>query len=358
MMFGCVAFMASVSAQTTTTTMSDKNMKDGDKMEASTVSNKMDSKQAMEDVERYLSSALEMEYRNSTIESLGLTSEEIEDFDPIFSDYVDAKKKMIRKKMRMFQDFQEEMDPDDSAKNIEEDKADFIEDYMEFRADEIEMRKNYFDRLEDKISVDKALQFIMMEEAEENKTQREVMVRMVPVFINFNDMPSFMQDDYKTSSSYNYNSNNNGQAYTASNPDAVGQAKSAIKEFNSWVTKRDGKMSLDHDYTYNGIEALVGVIESIDNTMNNNVDVASKKTAIMDAAAKLKVKKYGDEHADAAKKAFTHIAKLMNSVTGSNDMTLMNVAKKIDKDILLLDQAAHVYNFFETANNQLKNIKL
>ncbi len=355
MMFGCVAFMASVSAQTTT--MSDKNRKDGDKMEASTVSNEVDSKQAMEDIERYLSSALEMEYRNSTIKSLGLTSEEIEEFDPIFRDYVDAKKDMIRKKMRMFQDFREEMDEDDSPENIEEDKADFIEDYMEFRADEIEMRKNYFDRLEDKIAVDKALQFIMMEEAEESKTQREVMIRMVPVLINVNEMPSFMQEDYRTSSSYNYDSKN-GQAYTVSNVDAVGQAKSAIKEFNSWVMKRDGKMSLSHDYTYNGIEALVGVIESIDNTMNNDIDVVSKKKDIMDVAGKLKIKKYGDEHADAAKKVFTHIAKLMNNVTGSNDMSLMNIAEKIDKDVLLLDQSAHVYNFFETANNQLKNIEL
>ncbi|MEM1326816.1 MAG: hypothetical protein AAGI23_12720 [Bacteroidota bacterium] len=395
MMLGCVAFLASASAQQPTTTKSTQKV--------STISN-VESEQATKDFERYMSSLLKMEYRNATINALGLTNEEVEEFDPIFKDYVEKKQDMMRKKMRMFKDFQEEMDEDDSPENIEEDKADFIEDYLEFTADEIEMRKRYFDRLEDKISVEKALQFITMEEMAENRIQRETIIRMVPFIIVEEDMSDEMKSEYDKFRNPSYNDNmkdskkgqsynstndddstlddtrtynavtngtrynqrvdvdgstrNNGKATAVSNADAVGQAKSKIDEFRSWVMSNKGEASLSHDYTYNGIEALLGVIESIDQTMDNNISVSNMKSEVMDIASKLKVDKYGDEHADVAYDAFTYIARMMNNVTGSNDMALMNAAKKIDKDVLLLDQAKHIYNFFETANQQLQSIKL
>lgn len=304
---------------------------------------------SMEDFERYVNSALEMDYRNTTIEALELTEEETIAFDPIFSSYMDKKKNLMQKRARMLKDFQEEMDPDDSAKNLKEDKADFIEDYWELTIDEMELRKDYFDKLEDKIALNKAIQFFVWEQMAESRMNQEMMVQLVPVLIRSNEMPDFMKYDYSIGSK-------------GSSKDRSDRAMKSVKEFDKWVSKKNsGKVDLSHEYTYNGIKHLLNAVQSVSYTDNwNKNSVQSEKSRIMNMAAKLKENRYSDEHADLALKAFTAISDLMNGMEGPTNKMMINLdksAKAIDPDVLLTKQAQKVYTFFEEANRKLQSMK-
>lgn len=143
-----------------------------------------------EDFQRYFKSKLKMDYRKATINNLELTSDEIVAFDPIFLDYMEDKSRLFDKKMRLMDRFKEEMAEDDSEKNQNEDRADFIEDYWEIEIAESELRKDYYDLLEGKISKDKAASFFLWEEAIDNRITTNSVGEFIPRFIEVGNIPS------------------------------------------------------------------------------------------------------------------------------------------------------------------------
>ncbi|MEM9887036.1 MAG: hypothetical protein AAF849_14170 [Bacteroidota bacterium] len=329
-----------------------------------------------EDYEQYFDAKLRMDYRNATIEALNLTKEETVAFDPVFKNYMRAKRNLTEKKLDLVEDFKAEIAEDDSFENEQEDRADFIEDYWELAIDEMKLRKDYFDILEDKIAVDKAARFFLWEESMDTRMQRTNMIEVFPIIIKLNDLEG---------QSYNSNSeeqmNKKGKQATAysnigepmneretpkQNKDVKKnksysnatwkttdkKAQNAINDLDTWVSSNKGLVDISHDYTYNGVSKILTALEAInDSDMMNRPSFGTEKVGIMKTAKQLRKDPYATTHADMAREIFISIADMF-----PNNENLSSTARSIKKDELLTKQSDTIYAFFEQANDRIQSM--
>lgn len=312
----------------------------------------------MDDYERYFDKVLEMEYRKSTINALEMTSEEIEKFNPIFDNYMNDKQKIVKERMKLLEEFKEEMSEDDSEKNMDDDRADFIEGYLQASIDEKKLQKKYFDEIEDEISVDKAIKFLLWEDMIEDRMNTRTIVKYVPMPM---DIQYWSMDN---DSDKNMGTNNNDAKYKDMKSKEMKnegmkdkemknkEMKNSVKNYSSWVLDHDGDVDISHDYTYTGVSKMMAVLEQMNNSkMLSTTSFASEKEKIMNMVAKLKKDPTSNDHADIAKRTFTAIASLMN-----NNDNLMQAANKIDVDELMTNQASTIKNFFKTAHTEIQSV--
>ena len=136
------------------------------KMEANRENSMMNSNQTdAAKYRRYTDNQLNMDFRNAAYEALQLTSEDIDEIDPLFYSYMAAAEELAEKRDKMLEG---NMKIDHNAANSAaqmEDYADFFEDYREVEIESMKLKKNYFDRMEDKVGTDKAIQFFLFEDA-------------------------------------------------------------------------------------------------------------------------------------------------------------------------------------------------
>jgi hypothetical protein len=335
-----------------------------------------------EDYQRYIDSKMEMDFRNMTLKALDLTSDEIIAFDPIFREYMNDKDRLFEKRMNLLEDFRDEMREDDSVKNQNEDRADFIEDYWETEIAEMELSKNYFDRLEDAIPVDKAIKFFLWEDAIQDQIVRNTMSEFVPMVLEFEYYPlnsdekkrkdkarwkkdkkkdKWNSDKKDMSMKKEYKSKDKltakGSSSTSSTSTAMlsVETQKSLSTFNEWNKSNKGKVDISHEYTAAGLNALVTALDGVRTDMNLYLpSFDEKKKMIMNVAATIQKDPYSLKHADMIHKAFVGIGELMENVNQSNELTM--IGKKINPDIMLTKQAPHIYNFFETANSQLQSL--
>ena len=102
-----------------------------------------------EGFERMLKTQYKVELRSLAGSALDMTSEEIEDFIPIFMDYMKYKNSLVERRNDLVKDYQDEMKEDDTAKDEAEETADFIENYLEVDIADMELQKDYFDKFEE-----------------------------------------------------------------------------------------------------------------------------------------------------------------------------------------------------------------
>ncbi len=138
----------------------------------------------MEDYERFIDKKLEMNFRLSAMEAINLTSEEISAFNPVFDNYITAKDRLSDKKFKILEAYAEEMREESDADDRAEETSDLIEDYWEAEIAEMELKKDYYDRLEDKIPFQKAIDFFLYEETVENDMKYDILVPTMPTVIN------------------------------------------------------------------------------------------------------------------------------------------------------------------------------
>jgi len=84
--------------------------------------------------ERIIENKMEVEFRSFAYKKLKLNSEEINDFDPVFKEYMNDKTDLIEEKYDMFQKYSN-MDAD------ERDRSDFVDDYLETEIDELQLKR-------------------------------------------------------------------------------------------------------------------------------------------------------------------------------------------------------------------------
>lgn len=133
------------------------------------------------DYERFIDKKLEMNFRLNAMEAINLTSEEINAFNPVFDNYVAAKDRLSEKKFKILENYVEEMQDESDVEDRAEETSDLIEDYWEAEIAEMELKKDYYDILEDKIPFQKAVDFFLYEETVENDLKYDILVPTMPI---------------------------------------------------------------------------------------------------------------------------------------------------------------------------------
>lgn len=134
----------------------------------------------IEDYERYIDKRLEMNFRLSAMDAINLTPEEINAFNPVFDNYIEAKDRLSEKKFAILEDYTEEMEDEEDADDQAEETSDMIEDYWEAEIAEMELKKDYYDILENKIPFQKAIDFFLYEETVENDMKYDILMPIMP----------------------------------------------------------------------------------------------------------------------------------------------------------------------------------
>ena len=138
-----------------------------------------------EDYKRYLDEKMEMDFRLSAMEAIDLTPEEIEAFNPVFDNYIAAKDMVMDRKMRALEDFVEDMEEEVLPEKLDEETSDFIESYWEAEIAEMELKKQTYDILENKIPYKKAINFFLFEESAENMVSYNILRSEMPTILFF-----------------------------------------------------------------------------------------------------------------------------------------------------------------------------
>ena len=279
---------------------------------------------------RMAQSQFEVDMRGIAIESLNLDEEQTADFTPIFLDYTSDKKKLMDRREALVAEYGEEMKENDTEEDEMEETADFIEDYLEFDIRELELRKDYFDLLEDRIGAMNALAFFDLESMYSNRIQRMSLLKTVPVTAVITMIEPV---------NYSY--------------------KPQMDAYNKWnKVYIDGNVTLDHNFTYTGVEKLLNAAEAMVRAEGITVnDFADRKEMIMGKAKQMKENWKSLNHADLAREAFNETAGILTEIAkdGRFDVSqewvdkLSSQAGMIKPGVKLTEQNEQVNSFFDTA---------
>lgn len=309
-----------------------------------------------EDYQSYIDSKLDMQLRNATFDALHLTKKEIIDVDPGFNAYMSKQDRLLEKRSEHLEDISEELKEDDDLDNHLEDYADFVEDYRENEIKAMELKKDYFDELEDKIGTRKATQFFLFQNAVENRITMNLYAELLPDFIIFDNHPGkqAMSEEPKEKMKKDKKMHSDKMA-TDKKMTFSSNTLYMVQNFDKWVTENHGQVSLSHEYTSDGLKTLVSTLELIKNDKNTYIpNFATKKAMILENAEQMTENWKSTQHADQTKEAFVALAQMMKALDSSNN--LKSIASNLNKKTLLTDQASTIYRFFESANQSLQQL--
>lgn len=289
------------------------------------------------DYERLLDAYLRVSFREYAYETLNLSSDQIIALDPLFMEYMKERNALMDKRTDLMNEYNEEMKEDDRAEDEAEESAEFVEDYWEINIDEQRLRKETFDRMEDAISFRKAFEFFLLEEAIANRVNQEKAIEYIPVLVDL-DSPELTY--YRE-----------------------------VDRYNTWMKRNDisidGKTSLDHQYTYDGLMKLSRTIKATVNAVDADIENFDTHLATIKEKANIMTQdKYADNHADAARVAFVTVATLMEEIAALDGVVVASerikalrmAAEKIDPNTLYLEQSKHAYSFFNEAQQTINNL--
>ena len=143
----------------------------------------MDTKVTHEDYERMIENHYKIDFREKAIKSMDLTKEEIIRFDPIYNDYVSRKRGIIDERFELLRNYQDLLHKFDDNRTDSEVTADFIENFWETQIAEMELKKDFFDRFEDVVSNEKAINFLLFEEKAQSRMEEASMIGIVPMMV-------------------------------------------------------------------------------------------------------------------------------------------------------------------------------
>ena len=293
-----------------------------------------DNEVGAQDYERMIKNTFEVEFRELAIEVLGLDEETIEEFTPIYLDYMEEKAEIMEERTALIKEHKDEMSEDQSVASIDEEAAAFVENYMELDIDEMQLEKNYYDKFEDIMTYKQAMRFFELEEGFRSRIARAQLVEYIPVMVELE--PVYV----------------------------VYEREKA--DFNNWKDINiDGRVSLDHNFTNDGLTKLLkkkkAMIEG-EGIYVKNFDERQQK--VMKKADEMRKNWKADEHAAMAREAFIMTANLLRDIHNnsglniSEDMSveLLEEAKQINPNTLYVKQRDQVYNFFDKAEKVINRL--
>lgn len=285
-----------------------------------------------EDYERLINSAFKVDFRAFVINQLDLSEEEIEGFTPLYLDYMTQKAEILDRRAQLVAEHREEMKEENNDNEAEE-TADFIENYWETDINITQLKKDFFDKLEDEIPYRKAMAFFEIEEAVRQRIQRMQLVDLVPV------------------------------VYEKVDPIATYYV--ALDDYNQWALDINGNVSLDHTYTHDGISKLtkaVGAMAAAEDIYVENW--TEKKQKLMKMADDLTTNWRSLEHANTTHQAFMMLNEVFKAVTDDERFTgtkawvnkLDKTARMINPAEQLTNQADAVVQYFDQAQSLVNEL--
>ncbi len=366
----------------------------------------------MTDYERMLQNQQKVEFRMQAIKTLGLSELQIKDFDPLYSGYMQKKNELAQKRIKLLNEYMEEVAENDSPSNEENDKEEFLEDYLELQVKEMELRKDYFDKMEDVITADNAFGFYLIEDMAANNyymhllegkfapfivVQREAYSSNAPGMNSSNPSVTNRSIDSGNASNSNANrststspnapssptpapsstnkansntnapmpsnatngnmNNNNYASTTAKTVDS--QYRADIDTYSNWVRNTKANVGGNHQYTHDGLNNLVKAISALSMACNLTTDNAftANKSKIIANATELQKDPKSNKHADLMRQSFTMAADMLKSVQEGCNQTasstavaqVAEAARKIDVNKTSNSQQQEIMAFFQKA---------
>lgn len=314
-----------------------------------------------QDYEWMLQAQNQVAFRTYVINTLNLSEQQIKDFDPMYADYMKAKNELAKKKTKLINDYIDEIAENDSPRNEENDKEEFMEDYLELQVDESKLRKETFDRMEDKITADNAFGFFMIEDMVANDYYKNMLQRIFTpyVVITTEVVPS---NATTTTTPKNATTSPTAKS-TSSTPTAKKgvdrKYRSDIDAYSAWVRNDNSEVKDPHHYTRNGLTSLVAAISALGMAcdVSNDQTFAMNKKKIMANSEKLGVNPSSNEHPDIMRESFIMAAEMLQSLqqkcnypTSTNYVTqAAEAARKIDVSKTSMEQASVIKDFFKKA---------
>ncbi len=306
---------------------------------------------------------LDVDFLTWTIEALDLTDEEKEGFADVMEDYMRKQARLVRKKTKLIEEYQEEMKEDDSAKDEAEETEDFVEDFWEVDIDLMELRKDYFDKFENVVGLDKAFNFFLLENEVRNRLITKRVYHIVPMVIQI-DADSGEKDSDRYSSSKSskemsdkaHQKSKTGKTYAKKDASVKGTHGNAVEDYNSWCDmSKDKDFSGHHADIRSGITKIVSAIDHLaDESGATLSDWSTKRQKILAKAEKLDDDPKSDNHADWAEEIFAMTGEALESLAKSPEVAYKGMEvkqaceaiEKIDPDTLLGKQDQQVHEFF------------
>lgn len=321
------------------------------------------------DYEHLLQANNEVAFRTYVINNLALTEQQIKDFDPMYADYMKSKNEIAMKKTKLLNDYVEEMAENDSPRNEENDKEEFMEDYLELQVAESKLRKECFDRMEDKITADKAFGFLMLEDMVSNDYYQTIVSRKFTPYIIMTEEKHAMAPATPSNTMTpkapappkpNMTSN------TTKTMTVDRRYRADIDAYSKWVNTDKGEVQDPHTYTRNGLTSLVAAINALGMACNANTDATfmANKNKIMQNNEKLGKNPSSNEHPDIMRESFILASDMLKSVqqkcnhTASNAavMQVSDAARMIEVNKTSMAQADVIKNFFKKAQMAVDNM--
>ncbi len=355
----------------------------------------------MSDYERMLQNQQKVDFRTQSSKTLGLSAQQVKDFDPLYNSYMKEKSELAQDRMKLLNKYMKEIAEDDSPANEENDKEEFLEDYIELQIKEMKLRKEYFDKMEDVITADKAFGFYLIEDMAANSIYNQILdTRFAPFTSqqwnsssnaspsnNSNSSPSNMNNRPTTippnSSSTSPTNSGTNPANSTINLDATNDKmnnanpagttgnsldrryRADIDAYSNW--SKNTKMVIDnkHQYTHDGLNKLVTAISSLSTacSMANDNAFTSNKHKIMANATELQKDPSSTTHARLMRESFIMAADMLkkvqqscgqNSSTSSNAITQMaDAARKLDVSKATSTQQQYIKDFFQKSQTAI-----
>ena len=282
-----------------------------------------------------------------SLDMLDLDEKEAEQFTGIYNRYVQDYIAIQQKREKLVDEAAEEIAEEDSMNDKQDEVADFIENYWETKIATEELKKDYFDELEDVIGPMRALKFFEVlnmyedRDASRSMTRIPAMISLAPVRISYQpDLDQF----------YTWKMRNVDQR--------MNQSKD-LKKIDI-----EGKVALDHEFTYEGLNKLLTATESMVRAENLTIsNFSERKSKIMALAKDMTTNWKETTHADSAREAFILTADLMKEASRAlgyeQDAWLMKLeenARAISGAQRYTDQADEAYAFFDSAERVLNRL--
>jgi len=310
------------------------------------------------DYERMMEKRLEVNFRNYAIKTLSLSETETNAFDDIFFEYMNDKDDIIDTKYSLLDEYVASAKTNDELDD--ETTADFIENYWESEIDEMQIEKDYFDRLEDEIGVKKATNFFLLEDAVQNRLKNSMYAKNMPLLIEIERFSVF--DDGKKKKWMEKQDSTPKRKNTAQSM----KTKAAVRSYVEWAKSSDPKkVAYSNDYVGTGIKALAGATLAVYDASDWEVDnMKVRIDNLMRIADQLSETDVTTEKADIATVAFKDAASIFYDLQINNDLGYVEIeteelgrlANDVFSTQLLEDQADDVYSFFKQAASVLEQV--
>jgi hypothetical protein len=138
------------------------------------------SNQTNQGYEQMLQNQQKVDFRTQVNKSLGLTDQQIKDFDPLYTEYMARQSQLAQRRMDLLNNYVKETGGNPSAAT----KSNYLKDYMSLQNQEMALRNEYIDKFGNSITPNNAFGFFLLEDAAATPIYSGILQQRYGTFIN------------------------------------------------------------------------------------------------------------------------------------------------------------------------------